>query len=149
MRSMRRIVSVGILSLVLLGGCKQAPVTVAGVPVDHPATTVAVNAVQRAETVSVAIGTWMIGARREACHGVALEVLPLPEPCRTATNILTVYATTMTPAVLTAITGARNGILAVEAADTPAARTTLDLALVALQQALTTAQTYAQAHGYK
>lgn len=135
--------------LLVLVGCNKNPVSVDGVLVTNPSTQEAVNAVHNTEIVTVAIGEWVIGARRIACDGVALDRLPLPQPCHGATEALTVYAATITPTVLTAIQGARDGILDVERTKTPTARTKLDLALVALGQAKKTAQDWARAQGYR
>lgn len=146
MRSMVRWLGIACVSVLM--GCQSSSSTLGGQPVTNEATKVAVTTIQRVETVSVGIGTWLIGARRAACQGVPLEVLPLPQPCRGATDALTVYATTITPQVLVAIYGARAGILEVEATGTEASRTNLDLALVALRQALLTAGAWAQGQGY-
>lgn len=143
-RSLRPVL-VLVVVLALVSCTPSGPVTSGGKIVDDATLVRAIQTMHAVETTAVVIGSALILGHQTAC--------PKPEPtprtptCQKATELLTVYATRISPALLTALQSAKAVVS--KANDTPGQTTqeTVEQAMTAVTTALTIATNWAQQSG--
>lgn len=101
-----RLLSV-LLALVVLVGCNGQTVKSHGTPVDSEALVTATVTVHSIEAAHVALGTFLIGRRQQACRPLDAPTRLTDPACVTATGWLRLSATEYTPKVLLALQQAR------------------------------------------
>lgn len=123
----------------------SGPVTSGGTPVTDATLVRAIQTLHGAETTAVVIGSALILGHQTACP--TLEPTPRSPICQKATELLTVYATKISPGVLTALQSAKAVISKANATPGQTTEESVEQALVGVQTALTIATTWAQQSG--
>jgi len=138
-----------VLCCVFLASCaKDTVVTVGGTSMTSEAFVTATRTVHQGEVVSVAIGDFLIQRHKEACGGLSPdEKLTMPS-CVTATTHLKTYATEYAPAILIALTTARDTLRLVATSPTHVTQETINKALAVLASAVSKAAGWATQYGW-
>ncbi len=138
-----------ILCLSLLVSCaKDTVVTVGGTPVTNEAFVTATRSVHQGEVASVAIGDFLIQRHKESCGSLNADEKLTVAACVTATTHLKAYATQYAPAILIALTTARDTLRLVATNPGQVTQDTINNTLAVLASAVSKAAGWAAQHGY-